>query len=57
MFAPIVIRLSNYSIPMPSDIRDYCDHVLADVDVAHWFEQASRETWIVAADEAGVDRA
>lgn len=57
MFAPVVIRLKNYGVSMPSDIRGYCEHVLADVDLVHWCEQARSETWIVEADEAGVDRA
>ena len=56
MYTPVVIRLKNYGIPVPSDIGAYCKYVLEDEDVRLWCEQASGETWIVEADEAGVDR-
>lgn len=57
MFAPVVIRFKNYGISLPPDISAYCDHVLEDIDIVHWCEQARLETWVVEDDEAGVDRA
>ncbi len=55
MFAPVVLRLRAYDIAVPADIQVYCDHMLADPDVQLWLDQASTETWIVQADEAGTE--
>jgi glutathione S-transferase len=56
MFAPVVLRLRTYNIPIPRDIQPYCDRVLSDPDVQFWLRQALQETWIVAADEAGAEQ-
>jgi glutathione S-transferase len=55
MFAPVVLRLRAYDIAVPADIQVYCDHMLADPDVQLWLDQASAETWVVQADEAGTE--
>jgi len=55
MFAPVVIRFMGYSVALPDDIRDYCEHALADPALKEWLLDASSETWIVAQDEAGVE--
>lgn len=56
MFAPVVIRFRSYGISIPDDIRPYYDQVLSDPDVRTWLEGAREETWIVDADEAGIER-
>jgi glutathione S-transferase len=53
MFAPVVMRLRSYVVPVPDDIQRYCEHVLSDPDVQLWLEGAGQESWIVEADEAG----
>jgi glutathione S-transferase len=53
MFAPVVMRLRSYVVPVPEDIQRYCEHVILDSDVQLWLEGALQESWIVEADEAG----
>ncbi|MEH6611012.1 MAG: glutathione S-transferase family protein [Halioglobus sp.] len=56
MFAPVVMRFQAYDIKLPADIKSYCDHVLNDEHLQEWLRGAAQETWVVAADEAGVDQ-
>lgn len=56
MFAPVVVRFSNYGVALPADVAAYCDHVLADEDMQAWREKAAEEPWRVEADEAGTER-
>ena len=53
MFAPVVMRFRNYGVVVPDAVKAYCEHVLADADMQCWVEEALKETWVVAADEAG----
>jgi len=53
MFAPVVMRFRNYGVQLPKPVQGYCDHLLSDVDMQAWVEEALKETWIVEADEAG----
>ena len=53
MFAPVVMRLRSYVVPVPEDIQGYCEHVMLDPDVQLWLAAALEEAWIVEADEAG----
>ena len=55
MFAPVVMRFQAYDIELPADIKSYCDHALNDEHLQEWLRGAARETWIVTADEAGVE--
>jgi glutathione S-transferase len=56
MFAPVVLRLGSYDIPVPEDIQIYCEHLRADPDVQLWIDAALKEPWVVAADEAGTEQ-
>ncbi|MFK8048225.1 MAG: glutathione S-transferase family protein [Halioglobus sp.] len=56
MYAPVAMRFRTYGISLPQDISSYCEYVWNDSDVVDWCEKADEETWIVEADEAGVDR-
>lgn len=53
MFAPVVIRLGNYGVPVPDQLGDYVRQHWSDPDVQLWAELAAQETWVVEADEAG----
>ncbi len=53
MFAPVVMRFRNYGVQLPEPVQVYCDHLLSDIDMQAWIEEALKETWIVEADEAG----
>ncbi|MFT6955282.1 MAG: glutathione S-transferase [Halieaceae bacterium] len=55
MFAPVVMRFQAYALKLPADIKSYCDHALDDEHLQEWLRDASQETWVVVADEAGVD--
>ncbi len=54
MFAPVVIRFSNYQVELPEPALAYMGTVLADADVVAWMEAGRLEPEIVEADEAGV---
>lgn len=56
MFAPVVMRFRNYGVRLPQSARRYSSHVVADADMRLWLEAARKETWTVAADEAGSER-
>lgn len=56
MFAPVVMRFRTYGISLPEDVRTYSEHVQADPDIGEWLAAALQESWIVEADEAGVER-
>lgn len=51
-YAPIVIRLNGYGIPVGEVERDYMDNILALPALQEWVEAAKQETTIVAAYEA-----
>ena len=56
MFAPVVMRFRNYGVNVPEQVQHYCDQVLADADMQAWVGEALKESWIVEADEAGVEQ-
>jgi glutathione S-transferase len=56
MFAPVVMRLRTYNVEIPADILPYYEQVLSDPEVVRWLDAALRETWVVEADEAGLEQ-
>ncbi len=53
MFAPVVVRLGNYGVPVPGELQPYLQTHRDDPDIRLWTELAAAETWVVEADEAG----
>ena len=53
MFAPVVMRLQSYDVPIPDDIQAYCQHVLADPNIQDWRTRAMNESWVIDAEEVG----
>jgi glutathione S-transferase len=51
MFAPVVTRLSTYSIPLSDDTAAYMDAVLSTAAYREWLLEALREPWVVPHDE------
>lgn len=51
MFAPVVVRLDTYAIPVDADAAAYMQTVLALPAYKQWLEAALEERWIVAVDE------
>ncbi len=51
MFAPVVTRLSTYSIPVDPGTAAYMDAVLSLPAFQAWLLDALKETWIVPHDE------
>ncbi len=45
MYAPMVTRFDTYGGELPSDIRAYCDAVLALPAMREWVADASAEPW------------
>ncbi len=43
MLVPVVFRFDSYSIPVPSQVRAYMDHCLADEDVRQWVDDGKDE--------------
>ena len=42
-YAPVVMRLKTYGLPVPDEIRGYMDRVLAMEGVSAWIEDALKE--------------
>ncbi len=55
MFAPVLMRLLTYGVRLPPAVAEYVDTVRNDPDMADWIAAAQAESWVVAADEAGVE--
>jgi glutathione S-transferase len=47
MYAPVVTRFDSYSIPVSAATRRYMDLILRHPDVAHWRNEALKETWTI----------
>ncbi|TXS95478.1 glutathione S-transferase family protein [Parahaliea maris] len=55
-FAPVVVRFGGYTVELPpGPVADYAVHLRSDPDMLDWEAAAAAETWIVQADEAGVE--
>lgn len=55
MYAPVVLRLKTYQISLSTAAEQYCQHVLNCPTLQQWITESSKETDIVACDEAGID--
>jgi glutathione S-transferase len=51
MYAPVCMRLRTYALPVPSVVRRYVDHIVANPAVAAWRADALAEHDWVAEDE------
>lgn len=47
MYAPIVLRLMTYAVPLEDDISDYVSALVALPDMAEWIQAAKNEPWII----------
>ena len=43
MYAPVVMRLRTYALPVPADVAAYMDRVVALPGVAAWIREALAE--------------
>lgn len=53
MFAPVVLRIRTYGLPLSGLATHYYDHMLADPQLREWIGAAERETTVIPHDEAG----
>jgi glutathione S-transferase len=53
MFAPVVLRVRSYGLPVSGLAARYRDTVLADPHLSEWIEAAHRETQVIPHDEVG----
>ncbi len=53
MYAPLVLRIETYQIPLSDKARQYQQKVLKSAAIQQWLSEASLETDIVIEDEAG----
>ncbi|HXV39667.1 MAG TPA: glutathione S-transferase family protein [Steroidobacteraceae bacterium] len=53
MFAPVVLRIRTYALPLSGLATHYYDHMLADPQLREWISAAERETTVIPHDEAG----
>ena len=42
-FAPVVMRIRTYALPVPADVAAYCDRMVASTGVAAWIADALEE--------------
>jgi glutathione S-transferase len=52
-YAPVASRCRTYGVPLEGSARAWVDHVLALPAMKEWTVAARKETWVIAADEAG----
>lgn len=52
MYAPVVMRLDSYAIPVGGETRKYMDAIMATAAFKSWHAAAMKEPWIVPEDEA-----
>lgn len=53
MFAPVVLRIRTYGLPLSGLATHYYDHMLADPQLREWIAAAEREATVIPHDEAG----
>lgn len=51
MYAPVVMRLHFYAIPVNALSRAYMDAILAHPAMRQWLDDAAREPWVIASSE------
>ena len=47
MYAPVVMRLRTYAVPMDTDTDAYCRAVLAHPPMKEWIDAARNEPWLI----------
>ncbi len=53
MFAPVVLRVRSYSLPLSELASRYLNTMLADVHLGDWVEESCRETIVIPHEEVG----
>jgi len=53
MFAPVVLRIRSYGLPLSGLAAQYQDSMLADPHLREWIGAAERETTVIPHEEAG----
>ncbi len=53
MFAPVVLRIRTYALPLSGLAASYQESMLADPNLRDWIHAAERETTVIPHDEAG----
>ncbi len=53
MYAPVVLRVRSYGLPLSELARRYLETMLADDHLCDWIEAACRETAVIPEEEAG----
>ncbi|MGQ0430272.1 MAG: glutathione S-transferase family protein [Gammaproteobacteria bacterium] len=53
MFAPVVLRVRTYGLPLSALAARYQENMLADSHLRHWVRAAEIETVVIPHDEAG----
>lgn len=54
MYAPIVLRVRSYGLPLSGLATRYLETMLADPFLAEWVEAAARESTVIPEEEVGV---
>ncbi|HEU4516281.1 MAG TPA: glutathione S-transferase family protein [Steroidobacteraceae bacterium] len=53
MFAPVVLRVRSYGLPLSELSRRYQETMLSDVHLGEWIEASCRETQVIPYEEVG----
>jgi glutathione S-transferase len=53
MFAPVVLRIRTYGLPLSGLATRYLETMLADAHLREWIESACLETQVIPCEEAG----
>ncbi len=53
MFAPVVLRVRSYGLPLSELASRYLDTALADPHLGNWIEESQRETTVIPHEEVG----
>jgi glutathione S-transferase len=53
MFAPVVLRVRSYGLPLSELARRYQETMLSDAHLLEWIEAAHRETRVIPHEEVG----
>ncbi len=53
MFAPVVLRVRSYGLPLTELASRYLDTMLADPHLGDWVEESCRETIVIPHEEVG----
>jgi glutathione S-transferase len=53
MFAPVVLRVRSYGLPLSELAKRYLDTMLSDLHLADWIEASCRERQVIPYEEVG----